>query len=298
MEILVLVICVLVNVAFITLFERKILGYSQLRLGPNKPSWWGILQPMADAVKLFVKRLNFPSRGHGTMYYFSPMLALFLALFVWRLNRVINPSLGLKFSFLLIIVVLRFNVYPVLIRGWASNSKYSILGGLRGVAQTISYEIRLALILLSAMVYLMSLKLEWWQGWGRLGLVFLWPRLFGVWFLSRLAETNRTPFDFAEGESELVSGFNIEYGGGGFALIFMAEYASIYFLSGLTVLIFFPSCNIILYRLLVVGLVGSWIWIRRTFPRYRYDLLINLAWKRILPYALSLLLFRTIALLI
>lgn len=226
------------------------------------------------------------------MYYFSPMLALFLVLFVWALNSKINISLGFKFSFLVVIVVLRFNVYPVLIRGWASNSKYSMLGGLRGVAQTISYEIRLALILMSAIIYLIRLKLDWCQAWGRLGLAFLWPRLLGVWFLSRLAETNRTPFDFAEGESELVSGFNIEYGGGGFALIFMAEYASIYFLSGLTVLIFFPILNIALYRGLVVGLVGVWIWVRRTFPRYRYDLLMNLAWKRILPYALSLLLVR------
>lgn len=287
---MILLIFVLVNVAFITLLERKILGYSQSRLGPNKPSFIGLLQPMADAVKLFIKNFIVSYKTIKIVFFFSPIISLRLVLWIWIIVPIEFRILNFLFSAILLLIILRLNVYPLLLRGWASKNKYSIFGALRRIAQTISYEIRLALILLSILLYYISLRFDnfifnkyfcW--------ILILNPFIFSVWLISRLAETNRTPFDFSEGERELVSGFNTEYRAGGFAIIFMAEYGRIYFLRIISSVIFCFSRNYFILSIFTASLVFIWVWIRTTFPRYRYDLLINLAWKRILPFILSLL---------
>lgn len=194
-------------------------------------------------------------------------------------------------SIIFIYMVLRINVYPTLLSGWRSNRKYAMVGALRAIAQTISYEVSLALIFLFFLFLgstlslhtLITLNTSWVK-------VFIFPPLAGLWLISCVAETNRTPFDFAEGESELVSGFNIEYGAVGFALIFIAEYARILFMSVIFVSVFLVAS---LKRLVsctrIAFTVGVWIWLRTTFPRYRFDLLINLAWKSFLPVALIIL---------
>jgi len=286
----VLLIFVLVNVAFITLLERKILGYSQSRLGPNKPSFIGLLQPIADAVKLFTKNFIVSYKTIKVVFFFSPIIRLSLVLWIWIIVPNEFKILNFIFSSILLLIILSLNVYPLLLRGWASKNKYSIFGALRRIAQTISYEISLALILLAILVYYIRLSFDnFVVNKGFCIMLLLNPFIFSIWLISRLAETNRTPFDFSEGERELVSGFNTEYRAGGFAIIFMAEYGSIYFLRIITRLIFCFSINYFLTSIFTSSLVFAWVWIRTTFPRYRYDLLINLAWKRILPYILSLL---------
>lgn len=290
LDFLVLLICVLVNVAFITLLERKVLGYSQRRLGPNKPSFIGILQPIADAVKLFTKNFIVSNKILKLVFYFMPIVSLFLVLWVWLITPTEFRACYYLFSRILLLIILRLNVYPLLLSGWASKNKYSMMGALRRIAQTISYEIRLALILMLVLMYSLSLRFD-------ISIInkfytkifFVRPFVFALWLISSLAETNRTPFDFSEGERELVSGFNVEYGAGGFAMIFMAEYGRILFLRILSRVIFSLSRRFFLISLITVALVFTWIWIRTTFPRYRYDLLIRLAWKRFLPFVLSLL---------
>lgn len=289
-DFLVLLIFVLVNVAFITLLERKILGYSQRRIGPNKPSFIGLLQPMADAVKLFMKNFIVSNKILKVVFFFMPMVSLSLVLWVWMIIPTEFRISYYLFSAILLLMILRLNVYPLLLRGWASKNKYAIIGSLRSVAQTISYEIRLALILIIILIYYLCLGLDFCVSYKSYVRIFLVrPFIFALWLISRLAETNRTPFDFSEGERELVSGFNVEYGAGGFAIIFIAEYGRILFLRIMTRVIFSLFRNFFLISLMTSVLVSIWVWIRTTFPRYRYDLLINLAWKRFLPFVLSLL---------
>ena len=278
--------------AFITLLERKVLRYSQSRVGPNKPSAGGILQPVADAIKLFLKRNLSPRRNLFFRFFIRPGVMLALVLLLWLVRPNFNPRVFLEYSRIILLMILRVNVYPILLIGWGSNNKYSILGALRRVAQTISYEVALALILLILLVYLNSLKLDFlFEIKTYVKIILLVPFIFVMWFLSRLAETNRTPFDFAEGESELVSGFNTEYRSVLFAIIFMAEYGRIYFLAIIRALVFSWELKLVSFSLVVSILIFLWIWTRSTFPRYRYDLLINLAWKRILPVALALTFF-------
>lgn len=279
----------LVNVAFITLLERKILGYSQSRLGPNKPSFIGLLQPVADAVKLFIKNFIASYKIIKVVFFFSPIVSLRLVLWIWIIVPVESRILNLLYSTILLLIILRLNVYPLLLRGWASKNKYSIFGSLRRIAQTISYEIRLALILLAILLYFIDLRFDNFNFSKYFNLVLLNPFVFLIWLISRLAETNRTPFDFSEGERELVSGFNTEYRAGGFAIIFMAEYGRIYFLRIISSVIFCFAGSYFILSIFTTRLVFAWVWIRTTFPRYRYDLLINLAWKRILPFILALL---------
>nr|YP_010710326.1 NADH dehydrogenase subunit 1 [Dyscolus funereus]WCS91972.1 NADH dehydrogenase subunit 1 [Dyscolus funereus] len=286
---LLLIICVLVGVAFLTLLERKVLGYIQIRKGPNKVGFMGIPQPFCDAIKLFSKEQTYPLLSNYIMYYYSPIMSLFLSLLLW----IIIPYFLILFSFslgmLFFLACTSLGVYTVMIAGWSSNSSYSLLGGLRAVAQTISYEVSLALILMSFMVLIESFSLmEFMQYQKFIWMIFLSLPLGFVWFVSSLAETNRTPFDFAEGESELVSGFNVEYSSGGFALIFLSEYSSILFMSMLFCVMFLGSDLMsILFFLKVVFLAFSFIWVRGTLPRYRYDKLMYLAWKSFLPLSLN-----------
>ena len=284
-----IIIPVLLNVAFITLLERKILRYRQYRVGPNKVSILGILQPIADAVKLFSNQLESPFSRNYIIFFLSPVIRVILVLVLWSLIPLIVGFHKFTYSIIIIIIVIRFGVYPLLLAGWSSNRKYAILGGLRGVSQTISYEIRLALIILTFLVYLNRYSLETiLVNSSYISLLILSPIIILLWVISCLAETNRTPFDFSEGESELVSGFNVEYGSGGFALIFIAEYAIIFFLSALTAFLGTGSMPSRLIRyFFTIILVFFWVWARATLPRFRYDLLMTLAWKRILPVALG-----------
>nr|AIW64903.1 NADH dehydrogenase subunit 1 [Ictinogomphus sp. MT-2014] len=290
---LILFICVLVGVAFLTLLERKVLGYIQIRKGPNKVGYCGIIQPFSDAIKLFTKEQTFPMVSNYLPYYMSPIFSLFLSLLVWSIMPFYFGLFNFNLGLLFFLCCTSMGVYTVMIAGWSSNSLYALLGGLRAVAQTISYEVSLALILMSFILLsggycLYSFDLYQSLCW----FLFISFPLMIVWFASCLAETNRTPFDFAEGESELVSGFNIEYSSGGFALIFMAEYASILFMSMLFVVIFLGSgVYSFLFILKLVFISFVFIWVRGTLPRYRYDKLMYLAWKCFLPISLNYLFF-------
>lgn len=286
---IILVLCVLFGVAFLTLLERKVLSYIQIRKGPNKVGYQGILQPFSDAVKLFTKEQIILSASNFIPFYFSPVMSLFFALLVWVVFPCDFGLLEFNIGVLFFFSVLRVRVYRIMSAGWASNCKYSILGGLRAVAQTISYEVSLALILLSYIILIESFNLKMFLDYQKeIWFVFLALPLGLIWFVSSLAETNRTPFDFSEGESELVSGFNTEYGGGGFALIFIAEYASILFIRMLFSLIFLGG-NVyrITFFLKIVLLRFIFIWVRGTLPRLRYDKLMYIAWKSFLPVALN-----------
>nr|AXI98830.1 NADH dehydrogenase subunit 1 [Pseudoniphargus triasi] len=288
----VLVILVLVSVAFVTLMEQKILAGSQIRVGPNYVGMWGMLQPFSDAVKLFVKEGLFLVKSNFLVYWVSPIIGLGLALFLWVIFPFLEGGMSLKYGLLLFICVSGLSVFPILGSGWSSNCKYSMLGSLRSVAQMVSYEISLAMIILS---------LVWLSGGFSLSEVvfsqvyvwnlFMFFPLGMIWFASSLAETNRSPYDFSEGESELVSGFNTEYSAGGFVLIFMSEYANILFM-GLLFVIFFAGSWVgaaVIMKMMII--VYLFVWVRATMPRYRYDKLMYLAWKGFLPVSLLLFIF-------
>nr|YP_009774836.1 NADH dehydrogenase subunit 1 [Lepisma saccharinum]QJA14872.1 NADH dehydrogenase subunit 1 [Lepisma saccharinum] len=289
----VLIICVLIGVAFLTLLERKVLGYIQIRRGPNKVGFCGILQPFADAIKLFTKEQTFPVLSNYYPYYLAPVFSLLLSLLVWLCIPFVSSLLTFSLGFLFFLCCTSLGVYTVMSAGWSSNSNYALLGGLRAVAQTISYEVSLALVLLSFIFLGGSYNLfDFGVYQEYMWFLFISFPLALVWLASCLAETNRTPFDFAEGESELVSGFNIEYSAGGFALIFMAEYASILFMSVLFVVIFL-GCDLSSYFFFLSGVFMAFvfIWVRGTLPRFRYDKLMFLAWKSFLPLSLNYLMF-------
>nr|QIV24834.1 NADH dehydrogenase subunit 1 [Archetypus frenchi] len=289
---LLLVICVLVGLAFLTLLERKVLGYIQVRKGPNKVGFMGLVQPFSDAIKLFSKEQTYPLMSNINVYYLSPVINLFLALLLWLCMPMISINFSFNLSFLYFLSVSSLSVYSIMLAGWSSNSNYALLGSLRAVAQTISYEVSLSLILLSFLFLILSLNiLDMKKYQESIWFLFLLFPLCLMWLVSSLAETNRTPFDFAEGESELVSGFNVEYSSGGFAMIFMAEYASILFMSLMCTFIFLGGdldSWLFFIKLTLVSFL--WLWVRGTLPRFRYDKLMYLAWKSYLPVALNFLL--------
>nr|AAM00599.1 NADH dehydrogenase subunit 1 [Diatraea grandiosella] len=290
---IILVLGVLIGVAFLTLLERKVLGYIQIRKGPNKVGFIGVLQPFSDAIKLFTKEQTYPMYSNYYSYYFSPVISFLLSLMIWMLIpyyfNMINFNLGILFF----LCCTSLGVYTVMVAGWSSNSNYSLLGSLRAVAQTISYEVSLSLILMSSIIMIMDFNIYFFGLYQMyIWLVVMMFPLGLCWFSSMLAETNRTPYDFAEGESELVSGFNIEYSSGGFALIFLAEYSSILFMSLLFVLVYMGGYDLsMFFYLKVMFLSFVFIWVRGTLPRYRYDKLMYLAWKTYLPISLNYLLF-------
>nr|QJF72898.1 NADH dehydrogenase subunit 1 [Nephus voeltzkowi]QJF72911.1 NADH dehydrogenase subunit 1 [Nephus voeltzkowi]QJF72924.1 NADH dehydrogenase subunit 1 [Nephus voeltzkowi]QJF72937.1 NADH dehydrogenase subunit 1 [Nephus voeltzkowi] len=290
---LILIISVLVGVAFLTLLERKLLGYIQIRKGPNKVGYMGILQPFSDAIKLFSKEQIFPLMSNFLVFYISPMLNLLLSLMLWLSMPFFCSFLSFNFSVLYFFSISSLSVYSIMLSGWSSNSNYSMLGSLRSVAQTISYEVSMFLIMMSFLVLFMSLNfMDFMKFQKFIWLIFFMMPLGFMWFISSLAETNRTPFDFAEGESELVSGFNVEYSSGSFAFIFLAEYSSILFMSFISVLIMLGGDLFsIIFFFKLVFLSFLWIWVRGTMPRFRYDKLMYLSWKSYLPISLNFLLF-------
>nr|YP_010533848.1 NADH dehydrogenase subunit 1 [Prophantis adusta]UXX47225.1 NADH dehydrogenase subunit 1 [Prophantis adusta] len=290
---LILILGVLIGVAFLTLLERKVLGYIQIRKGPNKVGIMGVLQPFSDAIKLFTKEQTYPMFSNYLSYYFSPVISFILSLIIWMMIPYYFNMISFNLGLLFFLSCTSMGVYTVMVAGWSSNSNYSLLGGLRAVAQTISYEVSLALILMSSIVLIMDFNLLNFKIYQKLiWFIFLMLPLSMCWLSSSLAETNRTPFDFAEGESELVSGFNIEYSSGGFALIFLAEYSSILFMSLLFVLMYLGGYNLGLFFYLKLSFISfMFIWVRGTLPRYRYDKLMYLAWKIYLPISLNFLMF-------
>nr|ADW77247.1 NADH dehydrogenase subunit 1 [Myotis adversus taiwanensis] len=294
-NLLTMIIPILLAVAFLTLLERKVLGYMQLRKGPNIVGPYGLLQPIADAVKLFTKEPMQPLTSSLTLFIIAPTLALTLALMMWIPLPMPYPLINMNLSMLFMLALSSLAVYAILWSGWASNSKYALIGALRAVAQTISYEVTLAIIILSILLMNGSFTLATlittqeyiWL------IIPSWP-LAMMWFISTLAETNRAPFDLTEGESELVSGFNVEYAGGPFALFFLAEYANIIMMNALTIILFLGAYNNPMFSELYTTnfttktllFTMMFLWIRASYPRFRYDQLMHLLWKNFLPLTL------------
>jgi NADH-quinone oxidoreductase subunit H len=288
-------------VAYLTLAERKVIGYMQVRIGPNRVGYYGLLQPIADGLKLLFKEIIIPTAANKFLFLLAPILVLSPALAAWAVvpfdfNLVLsNIDAGLLY----ILAMTSVGVYGVIIAGWASNSKYAFLGSLRSAAQIVSYEIAMGFALVGVLMAANSLNLGkivlaqtggFWQWY----FIPLFP-LFVVYFISAVAETNRAPFDVAEGESEIVAGFHVEYSGMAFAVFFLAEYANMILVATLAAIMFlggwlsplpilpdgFPWLAI-----KVAGLLFLFLWFRATFPRYRYDQIMRLGWKVFIPVTL------------
>nr|AER54647.1 NADH dehydrogenase subunit 1 [Pennaria disticha] len=294
---IIIIVPVLISVAYLTLAERKILGYSQTRKGPNIVGIYGLLQPLADGVKLFSKEIIIPNHVNLFLYFFAPILSLSLALLIWSILP-LGYSLiliDLELGILFILAISSIGVYAILMSGWSSNSKYAFIGALRATAQMISYEVSIGLILICVILCSGSFNLN----------IIINSQFHSIWYIipllpialmfliSCLAETNRAPFDLTEGESELVSGYNIEYSSMSFALFFLAEYSHIIFMSFLFTLlflggyyIFYINLNIFLF-IKTFLIIFFFIWVRTSFPRLRYDQLMSLLWKTYLPLSLS-----------
>nr|YP_002333128.1 NADH dehydrogenase subunit 1 [Takifugu pardalis]BAG85418.1 NADH dehydrogenase subunit 1 [Takifugu pardalis] len=293
---LTIIVPVLLAVAFLTLIERKVLGYMQLRKGPNIVGPYGLLQPIADGVKLFIKEPVRPSTSAPILFIIAPVLALTLAMMMWTPMPLPYPILDLNLAILFVLAISSLAVYSILGSGWASNSKYALMGSLRAVAQMISYEVSLGLILLSLIIFTGNFTLQTFNiTQESIWLIIpTWP-LAAMWYISTLAETNRAPFDLTEGESELVSGFNVEYAGGPFALFFLAEYANILLMNTLSTILFLGALHMpALPELTSINLMSKtailsliFLWARASYPRFRYDQLMHLTWKNFLPLTLA-----------
>jgi NADH-quinone oxidoreductase subunit H len=306
-KILVIVVPLLLAVAYLTYAERKVIGYIQVRIGPNRVGLWGLLQPIADLIKLIHKEIIIPTRSNKYLFVIAPLFSLMPALAGWAVvpfNEGVvlaNLNAGVLYLF----AMSSMGVYGVLIAGWASNSKYAMLGALRSAAQTISYEIAMGFAFVGVLLAAGSMNITdivlsqrggLWHWW----FLPLFP-LFMVFWIAGIAETNRAPFDLAEGESEIVAGFHVEYSAIGFALFFLAEYASMILIATITTLlflggwlspfegvpvlsdVFFFVPGIVWFFAKIGFFLFVYLWVRATFPRYRYDQLMRLGWKVLIP---------------
>ena len=307
LEILIIVVPMLIAVAYFTLAERKVIASIQRRRGPNVVGIWGLLQPLADGLKLLVKESIFPSNANVIIFILAPVITFLLSLLGWAVVPFGETAVlsDLNIGLLYIFAVSSLGVYGIITSGWSSNSKYAFLGALRSAAQMVSYEVSIGLIIISVLLCAGSLNLSkivlaqesvWY-------IIPLFP-VFALFFVSALAETNRAPFDLPEAEAELVSGYNTEYAAMGFALFFLGEYANmilicsmvnIFFLGGWLPLVDIAPLNwipgVIWFGLKVTMLLFVFVWVRAAFPRYRYDQLMRLGWKVFLPFSLGWVLF-------
>ncbi|HEY9080033.1 NADH-quinone oxidoreductase subunit NuoH [Magnetovibrio sp.] len=302
-KILVIVVPILIAVAYLTYVERKVISAMQLRRGPNVVGPFGLLQPLADGAKLFLKETVIPSSANRAVFLIAPMVTFFLALIAWA---VIPFGEGLVLAdinvgVLYLFAVSSLGVYGILMAGWASNSKYAFLGALRSAAQMVSYEVSMGFVIITVLLCVGSLNLSAIVEAQR-GMWFVIP-LFPmavVFFISTLAETNRHPFDLPEAEAELVAGYNVEYSAMTFALFFLGEYANMILMCGMTTILFLggwlPPIDIAPFNLIpgpiwfaikIAALLFIYIWVRASFPRYRYDQLMRLGWKVFLPMSLA-----------
>ena len=302
LQILVVIGPLLIAVAYLTLAERRVIGFMQLRRGPNVVGPFGMFQPFADALKLMAKETILPAGANKVVFLFAPMLTFILSLVAWAVIPfdeglvIADINVGILYLF----AVSSLGVYGVIMAGWASNSKYAFLGALRSAAQMVSYEVSMGLVIITVLLCAGSLNLSEIVEAQR-GMWFALPLLpmFVVFFISTLAETNRAPFDLPEGESELVAGYFVEYSSMSFALFFLGEYANMILMSSMTVILFLGGwlppfdiwpLNIIpgplWFILKIVLLLFVFLWVRATTPRYRYDQLMRLGWKIFLPFSL------------
>lgn len=286
------ILAALLGIAFYTLLERKLLGYSQSRVGPNKVSISGVPQPLADALKLFTKETRAPTLSNASPFTVRPLLRLIIALILWSISPHPAQRVFVPIGIVLFLTISRVSVYTTMGAGWSSNSKYALLGALRSVAQTISYEVSISLLLLAALLALWSFDFFISLTSSFLPVIIIITPVALTWLFTCVAETNRAPFDFAEGERELVSGFNTEYRAGKFALIFIAEYARILVICLFSAALFL-QLGLIPFPLNAIALVSGtsllaviFVITRSSYPRLRYDLLIHLTWKSILPLSL------------
>ena len=310
-KIVAITVPIILSVAYLTLAERKVIGYMQVRIGPNRVGYKGLLQPFADVLKLLVKEIIIPSGANKFLFILAPVLSIMPALAAWAVVP-FTPDLVLArvdAGLLYVMAITSMGVYGVIVAGWASNSKYAIIGGLRSAAQIVSYEIAMGfalvcVLMMSGSLNLSTIVMEQSTAWGLLGwnLIPLFP-MFVVYFIAGVAETNRAPFDVAEGESEIVAGFHVEYSGTAFAVFFLAEYANMILVAAMAAIMFLggwlsplPSAladSIGLPWLAASGLpwlllkmaflLFCFLWFRATFPRYRYDQIMRLGWKVFIP---------------
>ena len=311
-KIIVIVAPLMIGVAYLTYAERKILAYMQVRVGPNRVGYYGLLQPIADGIKLLFKELIVPARANKFLFALSPVLVLAPALAAWAVVPFSNGLVlaNINAGLLFILSMTSLGVYGVIIAGWASNSKYAFLGAMRSAAQMVSYELPMGFALVCVLMAAQSMNLTdivngQQSNAGMFGwyVVPLFP-MFIIYLISGVAETNRAPFDLAEGESEIVAGFHVEYSGMGFALFFLGEYANMILIAGLTSLFFLGGWLNPFHGWAFIGAMTDWIpglvwllgkmffilflflWFRATFPRYRYDQLMRLGWKILIPFTL------------
>nr|AAS77775.1 NADH dehydrogenase subunit 1 [Dialeurodes sp. PB-2004] len=282
---------VLISIAFFTLMERKIISYSQNRKGPNKTNMMGIIQPISDALKLMNKEINLNYKSNFLMFFISPMFNILCSLAMWFSFPSVYTFKFMKMSILFIMTTMSVNIIIIMTMSWSSNSNYSMLGMMRSIAQMISYEINFMFIILTCMNMSEQTNLEMTQKmmkWSPLSLFM--PTLMIMWMIIILAETNRTPFDFSEGESEIISGFNIEFSGKSFMFLFLAEYSSILLMSLLTSSLFSTiMMKTTWFIMFYMTICFVFIWTRTTLPRFRYDKLMKMNWHKILPMTMYLL---------